>query len=144
MKRILFIVLFIGSWLGIRAQQELLGEWKTVDDKTGKYRSVVSIYKGADGLYYGKILRLLEPEFAGKGYTCVACKGEDKNKLIEGLVIIKGLKYADGKLKGGTILDPESGNVYYVNISLDSPKKLRVRGSLDSRGFLGRSQYWLR
>ena len=44
----------------------ILGDWKTVDDKTGEKRSIVTIYKGSDGLYYGKIsmtLWLLSCEF---------------------------------------------------------------------------------
>ena len=120
----------------------LLGDWVTVDDKTGEQRSVVSLYKGKDGLYYGAISKLLidVPE-----KICKLCPDEDKNKPLEGLVIIRGMKYSeqDNQLQGGRVLDPESGNFYYGKIYLKDGK-LVLRGSIDKRGFLGRNQTWIR
>ena len=63
--------------LSVSAQvNQILGDWKTVDDKTGEHRSVVHIYKATDGLYYGKIAQLLvgDPEA-----QCVKCEGADHN-----------------------------------------------------------------
>jgi uncharacterized protein (DUF2147 family) len=119
----------------------ILGEWKTVDDKTGEQRSVVTIYKGSDGLYYGKVSRLLM--YQELDLKCEACQGEDKNAPIEGLVIIRGMKAENGQLVGGKVLDPESGKFYYGKIYLKDGK-LVLRGSLDKRGFLGRNQTWVR
>ena len=118
----------------------ILGDWKTVDDKTGEQRSVVTIYKGSDGLYYGKISKML---MYGSDLRCEACKDEDHNAPIEGLVIIRGMKAEDGQLVGGKVLDPESGKFYYGKIYLKDGK-LVLRGSLDKRGFLGRNQTWIR
>lgn len=119
---------------------QMLGNWKTIDDKTGEARSIVNIYKGSDGLYYGKIVQLLvEPQDA----LCVPCEGEDHNKPVVGLVIIRAMQAEDGVLRGGKVLDPESGKFYYGKISLDNGK-LVLRGSLDKRGFIGRNQTWLR
>lgn len=119
---------------------QMLGNWKTIDDKTGEARSIVNIYKGPDGLYYGKIVQLLvEPQDA----LCVPCEGEDHNKPVVGLVIIRAMQAEDGVLRGGKVLDPESGKFYYGKISLDNGK-LVLRGSLDKRGFIGRNQTWLR
>lgn len=118
----------------------ILGDWKTVDDKTGEQRSVVTIYKGSDGLYYGKISKML---MYGSDLRCEACKDEDHNAPIEGLVIIRGMKAENGELVGGKVLDPESGKFYYGKIYLKDGK-LVLRGSLDKRGFLGRNQTWIR
>lgn len=119
---------------------QMLGNWKTIDDKTGEARSIVNIYKSSDGLYYGKIVQLLvEPQDA----LCVPCEGEDHNKPVVGLVIIRAMQAEDGVLRGGKVLDPESGKFYYGKISLDNGK-LVLRGSLDKRGFIGRNQTWLR
>ena len=119
----------------------ILGEWKTVDDKTGERRSVVTIYKGSDGLYYGKISKLLM--YQELNLKCDVCQGEDKNAPIEGLVIIRGMKAKDGQLVGGKVLDPESGKFYYGKIYMKDGK-LVLRGSLDKRGFFGRNQTWVR
>ena len=116
----------------------ILGDWKSVDDKTGEIRSVVTIYQGSDGLYYGKIAKLLIEVPVD---VCTECKDEDHNAPLEGLVIIRGMQAKDGELQGGKVLDPESGKFYYGKIYLKDGK-LILRGSLDKRGFLGRNQTW--
>ena len=119
----------------------LLGDWLTVDDKTGEQRAVVTLYQGQDGLYYGKISKML----MYADLRCDQCTGTDHNAPIEGLVIIRGMKYneQDHQLQGGRVMDPESGNFYYGKIYLKDGK-LVLRGSIDKRGFLGRNQTWLR
>jgi uncharacterized protein (DUF2147 family) len=143
MKKIMSVV--IALWMAMNGYAQLnsiLGDWKTVDDKTGDNFSIVSIYKSSDGLYYGKIAKMLvgDPDL-----RCEQCKDADHNKPLEGLVIIRGMQYNKEKnqLEGGKVLDPESGKFYYGKIY---PKdgKLVLRGSLDRRGFLGRNQTWIR
>ena len=77
------------------------------------------------------------------GLRCIECKGEDHNALLEGLVIIRGMHEENGELRGGKVLDPESGKFYYGKIFLKNGK-LVLRGSLDKRGILGRNQTWIR
>lgn len=120
----------------------LLGDWVTVDDKTGEQRSVVTLYQAEDGLYYGAISQLL---IDVPVTTCTVCTDEDKDAPLVGLVIIRGMNYneKDNQLQGGRVLDPESGKFYYGKIYLKDGK-LVLRGSLDKRGILGRNQTWLR
>jgi uncharacterized protein (DUF2147 family) len=136
--------IFVLLWVAMSASAQvskILGDWKTVDDKTGERRSIVTIYKGSDGLYYGKISKMLM--YTDMELKCDQCKGEDYNKPIEGLVIIRGMKAENGELVGGKVLDPESGKFYYGKIYLKDGK-LVLRGSLDKRGFLGRNQTWIK
>ena len=141
MRKIGIIVLLLAT-LSMNAQiSAILGDWKTVDDKTGERRSVVTIYKGTDGLYYGKISKMLM--YTDLDLKCDQCKDEDHNAPIVGLVIIRGMHAEDGELVGGKVLDPESGKFYYGKIYLKNGK-LVLRGSLDKRGFLGRNQTWER
>lgn len=142
MKRTLFFLICLSfvSMMSLSAQVKgIVGNWKTVDDKTGDSFSIVTIYQAKDGLYYGKITKML---VGPKDERCVECEGEDYNKPLEGLVIIRGMKAENGQLVGGKVLDPESGKFYYGKIYLDGGK-LVLRGSLDKRGFLGRNQTWL-
>lgn len=120
----------------------ILGDWCTVDDKTGEQRSIVTIYQGEDGLYYGAISSLL---IGDPTWTCPLCPDEDKDAPIVGLVIIRGMQYDEknNHLSGGKVLDPESGKFYYGKI-YTKDGKLILRGSLDKRGILGRNQTWLR
>ena len=141
MRQIGIIALLLVAMSTSAQVNKILGDWKTVDDKTGEKRSVVTIYKGSDGLYYGKISKMLM--YTNMDLKCDQCKGEDYNKPIVGLVIIRGMKAENGELVGGKVLDPESGKFYYGKIYLKDDK-LVLRGSLDKRGFLGRNQTWIR
>ena len=120
--------------------QDVQGLWITEDDETGKKKSEVLIYKEGNKVY-GKIINLILPE--DKGKLCLKCKGVNKNKPIEGLVILKDLILEDDTWDSGTILDPKSGKIYDCYISLEDDNTLKVRGFL---GFslLGRTQIWKR
>jgi hypothetical protein len=141
-KTLFSVILLTLSLTGSAQINSILGDWITVDDKTGEQRSVVTLYKATDGMYYGKIAKLL---VGTPDLLCDKCEGADHNKPIEGLVIIRGMSYdkEDNQLVGGKVLDPESGKFYYGKIY---PKdgKLILRGSLDKRGFIGRNQTWVR
>lgn len=138
------VIALVFSLFGIMNLQaqvaQIVGDWKTVDDKTSEVRSIVSIYQAADGLYYGKVAKML---VGAPGLLCTECEGEDHNKPLEGLVIIRGMKAENGELVGGKVLDPESGKFYYGKIYLKDGK-LVLRGSLDKRGLFGRNQTWIR
>ncbi|MBF11106.1 MAG: hypothetical protein CMC63_02625 [Flavobacteriaceae bacterium] len=116
------------------------GIWITQDDETGQKKSEVVLYL-EDGKLYGKIIRLLLPE--DKGKLCVKCKGENKNKPIEGIVIVKDLILQDEFWEDGTIMDPKSGKVYDCYLNLEDKNTLKVRGFLGF-SFLGRTQIWER
>ena len=142
MKNSVLALLLLVSVAASAQVENILGDWKTIDDKTGERRSVVAIYQGSDGLYYGKIAKMLVGE---PGLKCTTCKNEDYNAPLEGLVIIRGMKF-DAKanaLTGGKVLDPESGKFYYGKI-YTKDGKLVLRGSLDKAGLLGRNQTWER
>lgn len=141
MRKVILILFALMAMSGQAQVSAILGDWRTVDDKTGEKRSIVTIYKGSDGLYYGKISKMLM--YTDLDLKCDQCKGEDYNAPIVGLVIIRGMKTEKGELVGGKVLDPESGKFYYGKIYLKDGK-LVLRGSLDKRGFLGRNQTWVR
>lgn len=142
MKSII-ITLFLVLGMSAMAQQEVLGRWVTVDDKTNAPASIVNIYRDSDGKYYGRVEQLL-----AKGYEdmrCTECKGDLKDKPVKGMVILRDMEYSDGKLSGGSVLDPENGKTYYGKIWYDPEKRcLILRGSLDRRGIFGRNQEWIR
>ena len=123
----------------ISAQTSILGEWVTIDDESGEQKSVVNIYKADNGMYYGQIVTLFEDLDA----LCTACKDADYNQPIVGLTIIRDMQLVEGELRGGKVLDPENGKLYYAKIHLKDGH-LILRGSLDKRGLLGRSQTWIR
>jgi len=140
MKKVCFsAMLFFGLSIYLAAQGPS-GTWKTVDDNTGEARSYVEIYEEG-GKYFGKITKLLQAE---PGTLCDSCKGDKKNKPVLGLVIIENMKSHKDFWKGGSILDPESGNDYRCSIWFDDEKKeiLKVRGKHWSGIY--RTQTWYR
>lgn len=120
--------------------QSVVGKWKTIDDETGKAKSIVEIYEKS-GKIYGKVFDILEIE--NRNRVCSNCSGEDKNKPILGMVIIKGLTKEANQYTKGKILDPKNGKLYQCYITLESKDKLKVRGFIGIALF-GRTQYWYR
>lgn len=120
--------------------QGITGKWKTIDDETGKAKSVVEIYERS-GKIYGKVIEILDPEHTAD--LCKDCPGEDARKPILGLNVIKGLVKDGAEYNSGKILDPKNGKVYKCLIVLEEKDKLKVRGYI---GFslIGRTQYWYR
>ncbi len=121
--------------------QSITGKWKTIDDDSGKERSIVEIYQNGER-YFGKIVKLFREPGEPKDPRCTECKGEKKDQRILGMEIIQNLEYdpKDKEYDGGQILDPENGNVYDCKIWVDERGQLKVRGYLY---FLYRTQTWL-
>ena len=137
-KILLVAILLISGT--VSAQQQIVGQWKTIDDTTGEPRSIVEIYKKGNKLF-GKIMQILDE--AERNKLCIECNGSDHNKPIEGMVIIKGLEKDGNQYEDGTIMDPENGKVYRCKIWIDedNPNVLNVRGYI---AFLYRTQKWIR
>ncbi|XOV94019.1 MAG: DUF2147 domain-containing protein [Bacteroidota bacterium] len=134
------LLIFLGITSTLNAQS-IVGKWKTIDDNTGKERSVVEIYQNGTS-YYGKIVKLYREPGEDPDPICEECKGAKKDKKVLGMEIITGMEYdhKDQEYTDGEILDPESGNIYDCKIWLDPSGNLKVRGYLY---FLYRTQTWL-
>ncbi|WP_352310438.1 DUF2147 domain-containing protein [Psychrobacter sp. W2-37-MNA-CIBAN-0211] len=117
-------------------------QWQTIDDKTGEKKAIIQLNE-SNGKVSGKIIKVLNKEEAKA--VCTKCPGSLKNKPIEGLQILSGLK-ADGnnKWSDGKLVDPESGKTYSGKLTLsDNGQSLDLRGYVGSPLF-GRSQTWQR
>ncbi len=136
----LITLLFCITVMASMQSQSVIGKWKTIDDATGEAKSIVEVFSKS-GKIYAKVVDILDP--ATKNNLCKQCSGEDKNKPILGLIIIKGLSKDGSEYNSGEILDPKNGKLYKCALSLESKDKLKVRGYI---GFslLGRTQYWHR
>ncbi|MCU0664179.1 MAG: DUF2147 domain-containing protein [Myxococcota bacterium] len=118
-----------------------VGVWRSVDDATGKPKSLVQIWEQGNKLY-GKVVELIDPPEPNP--LCDKCEGTEKNKPVIGMTVIRGLKKDGDEWSGGKILDPESGSTYkcYIEVQ-EGGKKLKVRGFIGI-SLLGRTQYWHR
>lgn len=132
-----FLSLFCCS---VFCQENILREWKTIDDETGKPRSIVEISE-RDGKYYGKIIKLFREPDEDPDPVCTECDGALNGTKIIGMEIITDMKYNKGndEFHKGEILDPENGNVYDCKLWIEEGN-LKVRGYLL---FFYRTQTWL-
>ncbi len=125
-----------------------VGTWKTIDDETHQAKSIVEITDN-NGELQAHIVKLLNrsPEDIardGDVALCKECDGERKDKPVEGLNIMWDVHQSGSTWGGGHILDPKTGKVYKVKLSmLDGGQKLNVRGFIGF-SFIGRSQVWER
>ena len=132
-KHFLLLALVFCSMFASAQIDKIIGEWYTVDDNTGEVKALVNIYQGDNGLYYGQIIKVFK-----NGQ-------ENPDSEKKGMVIVKDMQEEDGMLKGGTIYEPESGKTYYAKISYNADDNtITLRGSLDKRGWVGRSQTWIK
>ncbi len=116
----------------------VFGQWITIDDHTGKARSVVEVYEQG-GKLFGKVVRFFPRHDEDADPLCKKCKGENKDKKILGMVIINGLTKSGAKWSGAKILDPDNGKFYNCKLWLEKGK-LIIRGYLL---FFYRTQIWL-
>jgi uncharacterized protein (DUF2147 family) len=120
-----------------------IGTWKTIDDKTGNARAIVSIYE-QDGKLFGRIEQTFTSTPGAEHRVCGLCTDERKNQPIIGLLVVRNMKPDGGDFSGGDILDPESGSVYRCKMHLEQDgTRLVVRGYIGI-ALLGRSQTWQR
>ena len=117
------------------------GRWKTIDNETGKAKSIVEISRAANGTLNGRIVELLNPSKPNP--VCDKCKDDRKGKPITGMEIIRNMKPdGDNAWAGGTILKPDEGKVYKSKMQLlEGGKKLEVSGCV---AFICKEQIWVR
>lgn len=119
--------------------QDVVGKWK-LEDGT----AIVEVYRQGD-VFNGKIVWLEEP--TEEDGTPSKDKNNPDAKLrsreLIGLNMLSGLKKDGSEYTGGSIYDPGNGKTYNCSMKVEGDV-LKVRGSLDKRGLLGRTMDWFR
>ena len=127
--RAIFAGLLLVMAAAVPAQEAPLGRWKTIDDATGKPKSVVEIYRARDGSIAGRVVDILDLK-DGPNPPCKACKGPLHDRPIRGLVILWGLR------------DPENGKDYRAKLALlQGGRALGMSGCI---AMFCRQQVWRR
>ena len=119
--------------------QDVIGKWKLEDGS-----AIVEVYQDGN-VYNGKIVWLKNPT-ESDGTPAVDSNNPDKSlrkRQILGLNMLHGLKKDGEKYAGGKIYDPGNGKTYNCSMKVEGDV-LRVRGSLDAKGLLGRTMDWFR
>lgn len=139
MKKIIFSIIFMIMPIAAAFAQDVIGKWK-LEDGT----AIVEVYKSGDS-FNGKIVWLQKPT-ESDGTPAKDKNNPDKNlqsRQLIGLNMLSGLKKTDGEYAGGKIYDPGNGKTYNCSMKVEGDV-LKVRGSLDKKGLLGRTMDWFR
>ena len=137
MKQSLLIATLCLSGIFVNAQT-IVGKWKTIDDETGKPKSVVEIYQKGNE-YFGKVVKLFREPSEVQDPICDKCTDDRKGKKVIGMEIVRNLKKRGEEYKDGTIMDPKKGSTYDAKLWLEGTN-LKVRGYIL---FMYRTQTWL-
>lgn len=139
---LLFAAVLLSATTLAQAQNSPIGRWRTIDDATGKPKSLVEIYQANDGTLAGRVVEILDLK-KGPDPLCTECDGRNRDKPIRGMVILWGLK-PDGQLRWahGRVLDPENGKDYKAKLELQGGgQRLAMSGCIF---FMCRQQIWIR
>ncbi len=119
--------------------QDVIGKWKLADGS-----AIVEVYQSGD-VYNGKIVWLKNPTEAD-GTPAVDDNNPDKSlrsRKLMGLNMLSGLKKTGNEYTNGKIYDPGNGKTYNCSMKVEGDV-LKVRGSLDKKGLIGRTMDWFR
>ncbi len=122
------------------AQSSPAGRWKTIDDDTGRVKSIVEISQAANGHLSGKVAQVLQSD-RGPNPVCDKCSGTRQNQPITGMTILWDLKPDGSEWSGGTILDPANGKTYRAKAQMLDANRIGVSGCI---AFICREQIWQR
>jgi len=139
MKKIFFTAILMIVSAAMVSAQDVIGKWK-LEDGT----AIVEVYKSGDS-FNGKIVWLQNPT-EEDGSPAKDGNNPDKNlrsRELIGLNMLSGLKKAGAEYTGGKIYDPGNGKTYNCSMKVEGDV-LKVRGSLDKKGLLGRTMDWFR
>ncbi len=133
------------GWISLSALagDSPVGLWRTIDDRSGKEKSLVRIVD-VNGELRGTIEKLFPEPGEEPNPVCEKCPGDKKNKPVISMTILTGLKKEKDQWSGGEILDPQNGKTYRCKMWLeDKGRALHVRGFIGV-SVLGRTQIWIR
>jgi uncharacterized protein (DUF2147 family) len=143
MKRFFLIAIAMSALHAWADDSSPVGLWKSIDDNTGKAKSLIRISE-SDGQLNGTVEKLFRAPGEEQNPKCDKCSDARKDQPIIGMTILSGLKKNGNEYSGGEILDPANGKLYKSNLSVvDNGKKLQVRGYIGAPLF-GRTQVWVR
>lgn len=136
--------LFIGLLLALAPftaalAQDVVGKWKLSNGT-----AIVQVYQSGE-VFNGRIVWLKNPT-AADGTPAVDAKNPNeklRSRKLIGLNMLSGLKKSGSEYTGGKIYDPANGKTYYCSMEVVG-NILKVRGSLDKMGMIGRTMDWYR
>lgn len=142
MKKLILTSLCLICAAAYAAAAGITGFWQTIDDETGKPKSIAAVYQ-YKGKIYGRIL-LTYTEDGATVRDTIYTKTRKADKILGnppfcGLDFIWNMEAVGAKYKNGKILNPPKGKIYNAEMWLAENGDLIVRGKI---GPFGKNQTW--
>ena len=138
MRRAIALLLVLSSSISLAGDIE--GVWQTADDE-----GLIRLEQNGDELI-GTIAGSRKPPVAGEPERVDELNPDPalRQRPLFGLQIMSGLKPdGEGRWKGGTIYDPNSGKTYKCKLRMVDEDTLEVRGYIGI-SLVGRTETWRR
>lgn len=150
MKKMIMLAMLMASTTStmIYAQaSDIIGLWRSMDDKTGFSNGLVRVQQDKDGTYSGTVEKIFDRPNRETRTICQQCPAPFKDQPILGMKVIWGLspdRQDENTYIGGYIIDPATGKIYRNKLRLSKDgRRLTNRGYVGV-SMVGRSQVWLR
>ncbi len=137
---------FLGltSGLATAGEDPAAGLWKTIDDVTGKPKSIARLWESG-GELKGKIERIFPEPGEDPTPKCDKCPGEKHDQPVIGMEFLWGFRRDREGWVDGYVLDPDNGKTYHATIRvIDGGQRLRLYGYIKIIIKIGRGQTWRR
>lgn len=139
----IFLLIFFAHMVRAADSDAILGDWVTVDKKTGNPGSIVQISRQND-LFFGKIVKIYAHQDGKSKEVCTKCSDDRYNKPILGLTIVRNVREQEGQYVDGSILNPSTGKEYHCILELtDDGAKLTLHVYAGSSMF-SKTEVWTR
>lgn len=99
-KPVLLLLSVLLFTMGRLHSQDITGRWATIDDNTGKKRSIVEVYEKG-GKYFGKVVEMFLEPHEDPDPVCDLCSDSRKDQKIRGMEIIRNMEKTGGEYTGG-------------------------------------------
>jgi len=119
--------------------QNAIGHWQVVNSD-GTPGGQVETYV-TNGKLFGRVTQVRPGRTPHD--LCEKCIGDNKNQLIQGMVIMRNFHSDGDDWVEGTVVDPENGKEYKGKIWAVSKDELHMRGFVGISLF-GRTETWTR
>lgn len=127
-----------------------IGVWMSIDDDGVTPTGYWVLFLEGEKLFGKMIYAIGEPvdmklvELKTKPYKDYPTQDNLQEFPLLDTILMYNMAYkSEGSWWKGRIIDPEDGKLYYVKVDLKGDK-MQMKGSIDKRGFIGRSQTWVK
>ncbi|OGT63738.1 MAG: hypothetical protein A3J38_08310 [Gammaproteobacteria bacterium RIFCSPHIGHO2_12_FULL_45_9] len=136
--------LSFAATVSVHINTGIIGVWKTIDESTGRPSSLIRFVERR-GIFFGTLIKTFRQP-GEKVARCTLCKGALRNRPVEGMQIIQGLRWnaENNRYEDGLVFDPRTAKTYRCRATLaQNGKVLEFRGYFGV-SWLGETHEWLR